>query len=103
MKNEKALLELINATVSHEIRNPLNSLMAQQQRILKHNQELKKFIAWLKSKDSLSEDEMKSVVGFLETHLEEESEACMKMHSANKFIDFFVHDILDFSVLNQNE
>lgn len=25
------------------------------------------------------------------------------MHSANKFIDFFVHDILDFSVLNQNE
>ena len=27
MKNEKALLELMNATVSHEIRNPLNSLM----------------------------------------------------------------------------
>lgn len=43
------------------------------------------------------------MVEFMEQHIEQESECCKKMQSANKFIDFFVHDILDFSVLNQNE
>jgi len=28
-KGEKELLSLVNATVSHELRNPLNSIMAQ--------------------------------------------------------------------------
>ena len=29
VKEEQSLLELINATVSHELRNPLNSLIGQ--------------------------------------------------------------------------
>lgn len=43
------------------------------------------------------------MVSFLENHCNQENECCKKIQSANKFIDFFVNDILDFSVLNQNE
>ena len=40
MNGEKKLLSLINATVSHEMRNPLNSIHSQ---ILKQNQILDEF------------------------------------------------------------
>lgn len=30
-------------------------------------------------------------------------ESCSKMFSASKFIDFFVHDILDYTLLNKDQ
>lgn len=67
------------------------------------NSSLQDFIYRLKQLKSLNPEELNELIEFLETHLDEERLSCDKMGSANKFIDFFVHDILDFSVLNQNE
>ena len=41
---EKKLLSLINATVSHEMRNPLNSIYSQNLKLDQLNEKLKEFI-----------------------------------------------------------
>ena len=102
-KARQQFVTLINAAVSHELRNPLNSLIGQIESFIELMKNLKKL------KDgfcSISKDVSSS---FKQIHELSENlnkvfgglkDCGKKIVSATKFIDYFVHDMLDFTVLN---
>jgi signal transduction histidine kinase len=100
---QQNLLSLVNATVSHELRNPLNSMVGQIAGMEQFFRKFKKVINTLETADSLS----KKQINFLHKHLNEiygGIYTCgQKLTSAAKFVDFFVHDILDYTILNKDE
>lgn len=53
-QNERALLTLINATVSHELRNPLNSIVGQILMMVNLFDDIQNIIDLLKTKEQLS-------------------------------------------------
>lgn len=86
VKAEHSFLEMINAAVSHELRNPLNSLIGQSSQMKEYFKSLRHLITEMA--DSPVKDKL--------TKINEGLERCStKMASACKFIDFFVHDVLD--------
>jgi signal transduction histidine kinase len=88
IKMEQNFLQLINAAVSHELRNPLSSIISQVANI---NDVLQKYKKIVKSNHELK-------------HIHDQlSESGNKVCSASKFLDFFVHDILDYTMLNKDE
>ena len=93
IKAEQQFLELINATVSHELRNPLSALMGQICSMEEFFKEFAKIISQLKEND-LKRKLVKIYNGL--------HKCGTKMNSAAQFIDFFVHDILDYTILNKN-
>ena len=102
-KARQQFVTLINAAVSHELRNPLNSLIGQIESFIELMKNLKKlkdgFCSISKDVSSsfkqiheLSENLNKVFIGL--------KDCGKKIVSATKFIDYFVHDMLDFTVLN---
>jgi signal transduction histidine kinase len=93
VKSEHSFLELINAAVSHELRNPLNSLIGQVESMEDFFLIFRSVINEIKESPAVIEKLSKIQKGL---------ENCgNKMSSACKFIDFFVHDILDYTILNK--
>ena len=93
-KSQQNFLSLINATVSHELRNPVYSLISQitsQNLILSS---FRKIISVLP--ENAVKDQMRQIYDQIKT-------CANKMLSATKFIDFFVHDILDYTLLIKKE
>ena len=85
---------MINATVSHELRNPLNSLIGQ---ICSMEDNFSKFTQMILCvKDQETKDSLTEINSGLKL-------SGTKMISAVKFIDFFVHDILDYTLLNKED
>ena len=93
-KAEGSFLTLINAAVSHELRNPLNSLIAQVSTMSEFFADVIKIIKQLP--DSEFKHKLYLMFNSILT-------CGKKMASATKFIDFFVHDILDYTLLNQSK
>ena len=93
MKSEHTFLEMINAAVSHELRNPLNSLIGQVSAMKEFFRNFNSVLKEMKE-DPVVVEKLKQI----QTGLEQCSG---KMSSACKFIDFFVHDILDYTLLNK--
>ena len=93
-KAEGSFLTLINAAVSHELRNPLNSLIAQVSTMSEFFDDVIKIIKQLP--DSEFKHKLYLMFNSILT-------CGKKMASATKFIDFFVHDILDYTLLNQSK
>ena len=91
---EKSFLALINAAVSHELRNPLSSLIGQIEQIQDYFDAFNQLLGQIKDEKILV-----SLKNF-QTGIEQ---SCSKMFSASKFIDFFVHDILDYTLLNKDQ
>jgi light-regulated signal transduction histidine kinase (bacteriophytochrome) len=57
VNGEKKLLSMINATVSHEMRNPLNSIYCQNVKQKEINEKMEKFIKF--EMESLTKVEIK--------------------------------------------
>lgn len=98
VKAEQEFLTLINATVSHELRNPLNSLIGQITSMQLYFESFESLIESLEESKKVSKetiDHFKEIYKGLK-------KCGGKMTSAAKFIDFFVHDILDYTMLNKN-
>ena len=91
---EKSFLTLINAAVSHELRNPLNSLVGQVASMMNFFQRFTNLI------NQISDVE---IAQQLEEVYSSIHNCGKKMASATKFIDFFVHDILDYTILNKDD
>ena len=85
---------MINATVSHELRNPLNSLIGQVTSMKAFLGHLKELVNHIQD-DQLREQVLKVIENIYK--------CSNKMVCATKFIDFFVHDILDYTILNKDE
>ena len=94
VKAEKDFGTLINAAVSHELRNPLNSLIGQ----ITSMDTLFEFFLAVITEMPLTSD-LRSKLSQIYDGL---SLCSNKITSAAKFIDFFVHDILDYTVLNKD-
>lgn len=91
-KGEKKLLALINATVSHEMRNPLNAIYSQNLKQTKLNEEMKNLIE--RNLDKMSKNELKEKMNFMYT---EQSESIKIQISSTKIMTYLVNDMLDFS------
>lgn len=99
-KAEQSFLTLINAAISHELRNPLNSLVGQMNSMKSYFLNFSTILYNLKKAEG---DQMisRDLVDKLDD-INEGIQTCgQKMFSATKFIDYFVHDILDYTVLNK--
>ena len=98
IKAQKEFLTLINATVSHELRNPLASLNSQIQLLGVCAKGLLQMFQTAVVGEQIT-TEMKTQA----QKIVEGIQTCThKISSAGKFIDFFVHDILDYTVLSRN-
>ena len=102
IKAEKSFLTLINAAISHELRNPLNSLIGQMNSMQSYFDSFAKILYALRKKkgDQIIKAKQVEQLGSIYDGMY----SCgTKIFSATKFIDFFVHDILDYTILNKQQ
>ena len=98
-KAEQSFLTFINAAVSHELRTTLSSLSNQAKFMKQYLVSFKKYVT--KLKDEKQTKEANKVLAQIETMYTGIEKCSRKMQHATKYIDFFVGDILDYSVLNE--
>ena len=91
-KGEKRLLTLINATVSHEMRNPINSLNSQNIKQTEINAKLMKII-----EEDLDNVPIKKIRKKLNNVYKEYDETLKVQKSSSKILKYLVNDILDFA------
>ena len=84
---ENKMLEVINATTSHELRNPLNSLITQN---IKKAALYKEIKMKCENKSDQILDEISSIVDELQ-------ECNMIQNSSGKIMTFLIQDLLDFA------
>ena len=99
-KAEKKFLTLMNATVSHELRNPLNSLVSGIETMESYFENLRQLLKYLEVNEGL--EVPKQAHGRLKLICEGLETNSTKMTSSAKFIDYFVHDMLDYTVLTND-
>ena len=99
MKAEQNLNVMVNAMVSHELRNPLNALLGQMTQLLFILQTLKSLIQLLSQSSISSPSEFLNKLKGIYIDLKE---CASKISSSVKFVDHFVHDILDFAVMRKS-
>lgn len=89
---------MINGAVSHELRNPLNSMIGQISSMQDFFRNFHAIIDQmvLNGAEGVLTSKLKRILVGLEN-------CGSKMSSAAKFIDYFVHDILDYTILNKEE
>ena len=94
IKERESILQLINATVSHELRNPLTAIINQVT-------QLKMFLGFLASLIEVLKKHrgLKHLIERLQQLHEGLNSSCDRISFASQFIDFFVHDMLDYAVL----
>ena len=92
VKGEKRLLALINATVSHEMRNPINSLNSQNIKQTEINAKLMKII-----EEDLDNVPIKKIRKKLNNVYKEYDETLKVQKSSSKLLKYLVNDILDFA------
>ena len=100
IKERESILQLINATVSHELRNPLSAIISQVTQLKVLLDYLKSLIEALRMIKG-----MKSIMERLETFYKRVDASIVRISFTSQFIEFFVNDMLDFAVLqksNQN-
>ena len=94
-KAEQIFLTLINAAVSHELRNPLSSLIGQIANMDTCFDQFEVII------NEIEDHPIETIKLELQKIFKKFQKSNKKLVSATKFIDFFVHDILDYTILNR--
>ena len=90
------MLSLINACVSHELRNPLNAIIAQninKECICKN---IRKHLDTITHKDDIEDFDLnvkQPVLGFID----ELDEGLHVQKASASLMDFLVHDLLDYA------
>mmetsp|Transcript_9413 Transcript_9413/g.14399 ORF Transcript_9413/g.14399 Transcript_9413/m.14399 type:complete len:234 (-) Transcript_9413:800-1501(-) len=109
-KAEQQFLSLINAAVSHELRNPLNSLTGQVVSMKGLFEDFETIIlclqSFVRSQSECFGDHkahVERLAGYFEAVYKGLSECSKKMYSAVNFVDYFVHDILDYTMLMKDK
>jgi len=92
-KERSELLSLINATVSHEMRNPLNSIIAQN---VEKESLYAEIEATLASSSQLGPEEASKVAG-LNRILSRLKEGLKVQESSASLMSFLVQDLLDYA------
>lgn len=95
---EKKLLATINATVSHEMRNPLNSIYCQNIKQLQISEKMQDFLA--KDFNQLS---LKKIKNKMKKYQKEYRESIKIQMSSSKILNFLVNDILDFAQMRSGK
>ena len=95
-KSHNELLKTINATVNHELRNPLNSIAACN---FQQDQIYQKIELLLENDDIDFKDKQKQLFEMLE-ELKKDNEV---QKSSTKLTQFLIQDLLDYSQINQNK
>ena len=95
-KAEQKFHMLMNAAVSHELRNPLNSLVSGIDTMQEYFNNLRDIYHYLLQTNQRVAEKIKLVLEGLVTN-------SFKMTSSAKFIDYFVHDMLDYTVLTNDK
>lgn len=90
----------MNGAVSHELRNPLSSLLSGIDLMNSYVANLNYLVQCLNQADEEIMRLSKTKIGKVLTNLEINSN---KMKSSSKLIDYFVHDMLDFTVLSNDK
>ena len=91
---EKKLLSLINATVSHDMRNPINAILSQN---VKQQQVNAKFLEMMNTEiENLTVSKMKKRI---EKFHKELKESISIQSSSTKILQYLVNDTLDFGLL----
>ena len=92
---------MMNVTMSHDLRNPLFALISQVLSLSEYLSHFKKVIQEIESIPNQNEQIKTKLSKLLQIY-----EGCMvcskKIDNAAKFIDYFAHDILDYSVMMEN-
>lgn len=96
-QERQQILEMINATVSHELRNPLQAIIGQVQLMEVVFQAILKIMGVLRNAPG-----MKKVYDEIQKCYSDLKVCSDRISSAVKFMDFFVHDILDYAVLQKD-
>ena len=89
---------MINAAVSHELRNPLNSMIGQLHYMNHNLGTLKQAMEIIKDESSRNHS-LKQLSLRLHESYEGLRESGRSITNSAQLIDFFVHDILDYAVL----
>ena len=95
--NKQAFQQMVNATVSHELKNPLSAITEQKQNYKHLADILQTLIANLLPINEKSQ--FVQILLQLEKMLVQTNK---NLFSAAKFIEFFVHGMLDYSILQNS-
>lgn len=96
-QGEKRLFQLINATVSHEMRNPANAIQCQVQELLRLNMKQKDTIS------KLSGGNLKESKKLLKKNLGLQEQSTSMQLSATKILCFLINDMLDYAQLSAGQ
>ena len=91
---EKRLLSLINATVSHEMRNPTNSIQSQVQFQQKLNMKLRDVL------ENFKPAKIQYCKRKLEKYIMKQEDSTSMQMSATKILGFLINDMLDYGQLS---
>jgi signal transduction histidine kinase len=100
IKAEQQFVTLISAAVSHELRNPLNSLIGQINSMDEYFINFT-YLNMLLKNENIPDGKFRKIQKGLDKVCEGLKTCGKKMTNSAKFIDYFVHDILDFSILTR--
>ena len=94
MKERESILQMINQTVSHELRNPLNAISEQLEKVRTILEVLLMIV------NEFKKDKAHEIMTRKLSKIYNQLSTCQeKMNSATMFVDFFVNDMLDYAVL----
>ena len=91
---EKKMLQMINACVSHEMRNPINSIFSMNLKLIDIAQQLKEI-----TKKAGSERRTEQINELVEEMLN----FAKVQKSSTSLLNFYVHDLLSISQINNSK
>ena len=105
-QQQKQILQMVNACVSHEMRNPINAIFAMNMQLRDQASELAKLLTQLQ-KEAASRNCSAEAVGQLVKQCQE-IQADMTKHadiqeSSTKLLNFYVADLLSLSQINKKK
>jgi len=96
LEGKQHVLETINATVSHEMRNPIQSILVM-------NLKLNEISELLQDIVNSTETDAKVIKEQIKVIIHEQKECCNIQQSSTKLLNYFVNDILSFAQLESGK